>query len=129
MINASDRNIEIRYKIKKPSDPRALSGVPVVPPATKAVSQLQQEVPWTQLSTSVYSLNRENREVMVSLPPGQALLVEQLDSAVDESHQVTNFSIEEIHVVGASGEIHLQGEQARTSFVAQSKKLYSITYH
>lgn len=131
VINASNHAIEVRYKIKKPTDPREPSGVPVVPPSTKAVSQLQQEIPWSQLSASQYSLDRENREVVLSLLPGQALLIEQrnlLDGPVDDAHQAANFSIEEIHLSGPNGEVHLQGEQARKSFVAESKKLYVITY-
>jgi hypothetical protein len=127
VINASDHPIEVRYKIKKPDDPRAI-GVPTVSPATKSVSQLQQQTSWNQLSTSQYSLDRESREVVVSLPPGQALLVEQLDRAVEDANQAGTFSIEAIDLVGANGEIHLKGEQARKAFVAESKRLYAIRY-
>ena len=131
VINASNHAIEVKYKIKKPTDPRAPSGVPVVPPATKAVSDLQREIPWNQLSTSQYSLDPENRELAVSLLPGQALLVEQrnlVDGPTDDAHQAANFSIEEIDLAGADGKTQLEGEQARKAFVAESKKLYTITY-
>jgi hypothetical protein len=131
IVNASGQVVEVRYTIKKPSDPRAPSGEPVVLPATKAVLELQQQTPWNELPTSQYSLDRENRELVVSLMPGQGLLVEQpnlLDGSTDEAHQAENFSLERIDISGSSGEVHLQGEQARKAFVPVSKKPYTLTY-
>ena len=63
-------------------------------------------------------------------PPGDALRVEQLN-LVDrqDGDAASRFAIEEIDISGADGEIKLQGEQARKSFVAESKKVYTLTYH
>ena len=131
IVNASNQPLEVRYKLKPPADPRAPAGEPVVPPATKPVSQLQQEVSWNQLSASQYKLDREKREVAVLLPPGYALLVEQrnlVDGPTDDAHQAANFSIEEINLSGAGKQVHLQGDEVRKGFVPESKKLYTITY-
>ena len=105
--------------------------MPAVLPAIKVVSELQQQTPWKELQSSQYSLDRDNREIVVHLMPGQALLVEQrnlVDGPTDEAHLAKNFSIESIDLAGANGEVHLHGEQARKAFVRESKKLYTLTY-
>jgi len=100
-------------------------------PAIKAVSELHQEIAWRQLSASEYTFDPDNRKVVVSLKPGEALLIEQcnlVDGPVDDAHQAAKFSIEEIDIMGNDGEIKLQGDQARRSFLSGSKREYTLTY-
>jgi hypothetical protein len=68
---------------------------------------------------------------MVPAGRGEGLRVEQRklsDDPQDDSLQDTNFSIEEINITGTNGQVTLQGEEARKSFVRASKTLYTLTY-
>ena len=134
VINATDRPIEVQYVIKKPPPPfhqfPPSQSLPITP-AIKDVSQLQQQTEWHELSASEYTFDPDSRRVVVSLMPNQALRVENqnlVDGKTDDASLAAKFSIEEINITGSYGEIKLQGEQARKMFVAESKKLYSITY-
>lgn len=128
VVNASDRAIEVKYKIKNLTGSVSPHwGLPIVP-AVKKISELHQEVSWQDLSASEFTIDPENRTVVVSLKPGEALRIEQRNLA-DESDPARNFSIEEINIKGTSGEITLQGERLYTSFVAESKKVYTLTYN
>jgi hypothetical protein len=126
VVNASDHPVEVRYKIKKPADPRAPSRMPIQP-AIKAVSEVNQEVPWRELPASRYTFDPDTRTVVVSLQPGDALLVDHIRLA-DKDYEASDLSVEEINITGAFGEIKLQGAQVFKNFVADSKKLHTLTY-
>ena len=131
VVNASDQIIEVQYVFKKPSDPFPPMQMPPIPPVIKTVSPLQQQITWRELSPSQYAFDSNSRRLIVSLKPGEALRVEQRnlrDEKVDATHNATNFFIEEIEVKGSYGEIRLQGEQVRQSFLAESKSQYTLTY-
>jgi hypothetical protein len=134
VVNATDRSIEVQYVIKKPPPPfnqfPPSHALPITP-ATKEISQLQQQTEWRDLSASEYTFDPISRRVVVSLMPNQALRIEKqdlVDGKTDDASLAAKFSIEEIKITGSYGEIKLQGEQARRMFVAESKQLYSITY-
>jgi hypothetical protein len=130
VVNATDSPIEIQYVIKKPATPVPRQTLPITP-AIKAVSQLHQQIAWRELATSQYKFDPDNRTVVVSLSPNEALRIEQcnlVDGPVDDAHQAAKFSIEEINIIGSRGEIKLQGEQLRKMFMSESSKLHSLTY-
>jgi hypothetical protein len=102
-----------------------------IKPAIKPASQIEQQNPWRELSTSEFTFDPESRVVTISLKPGDALRIEQrnlFDGPQDDSSQASNFAIEEISLNGASGLLRFEGDQARKSFVPQSKKTYTLTY-
>jgi len=89
---------------------------------------LNQEVSWHELSPSDYAFDPVSRTVSInSLKPGEALRIEQLN-LVDKQYEAWDFPVEEIAISGAAGEIRIQGDQVYKSFVAESKKTYTITY-
>lgn len=130
VINAANNPIEVRYRLKKPMNPLAPSRLPEVP-SVKPISELDRQIPWRELPTSRFTFDPNTRTAVVSLMPGETLRVEQRklsEGPQDDAHQAANFSIEEINITGTNGEVTFQGEQARKSFVAASKTLYTLTY-
>jgi hypothetical protein len=112
-------------------DPLAPSRLPEVP-SIKPISELDRQTPWRELPTSRFTFDPNTRTAVVSLMPAESLRVEQRklsDGPQDDPHQAANFSIEEINITGTNGELTLQGEQVRNSFVPASKTLYTLTYH
>lgn len=131
VVNASDHPIEVHYTIKKPVNPLSPSRVPLLP-SIKPISQMYQEIPWRELTTSQYSFDPDKRTVVLSLMPGQALRIAQYnlsDRPASDAERAAIFFVEEIDIIGTSGEILIRGEQAYGSFVAESKKVYTLTYH
>jgi hypothetical protein len=119
VVNASDRDIQVRYKSKS-LHPTFVLGV-------KEVSQVGQEVPWQDLSASEVAFDPDTLTVTVSLKPGEAL---RIDSVLDddEVQRAAMFSIVEIDIKSASGEMKLQGDQLYKSFVAGRNDFYILTY-
>jgi len=134
VINATDRPIEIQYVIKQPGDsspPFSVTQTLPITPAIKSVLQLGQQTEWRELSAAQYTFDPDNRRVGVSLMPNEALRIDKqnlVDGKVDDASLAAKFSIEEINIMGGYGEIKLQGEQVRKMFVAESRKLYTLTY-
>jgi hypothetical protein len=131
VLNSSARTVEVRYKVKNAGQPIPPIQMLPIKPAIKPTSQIEQQTPWRDLSTSEFTFDADNRIVTVLLKPGEALRIEQrnlVDGPNDESSQASNFAIEEIILAGANGVIRFEGEQARKSFVPQSKKTYTLTY-
>jgi hypothetical protein len=127
-VNNLDRPIEVRYKVAKPTIPQAPAGIPIVP-VIKPRSEINHSIPWTDLTTSQFSFNPDTRIVVVTLPAGEALRIAQhnlVDQGIDKEGE---FSIEEIEITGPHGQINLIGDEVKRSFVAQSNKLYTLTYH
>ena len=65
------------------------------------------------------------------MKPNVALLVERLHRGgmqVNEVEDERGFGIEEIIIIGAYGEIKLQGRQVRKGFLAESKEVFALTY-
>lgn len=130
VINGANNLIEVRFRLKKPMDPLSPSRLPEVP-SVKLISELDRQIPWRELPTSRFTFDPSTRTAVVSLMPGEALRVEQRnlsDGPQDDAHRAANFSVEEIRITGTNGEMTLQGEQARKSFVPASKTLSTLTY-
>jgi len=127
--NASNDTIEVRYRLKEPTDSLSPSRLREVP-SVKLISELDQDIPWRPLPASRFKFYPDIRLAVVSLLPGESLRVEErkLGQSQDEARLAANFSIEEINLTGPNGEVMLQGEQARKSFVPVSKSLYTLTY-
>jgi hypothetical protein len=131
VVNTSNHVVDVRYKVKQPGQPMPPMLMLPIKPAIKPTSQLDQQSPWRDLSTSEFEFDPDSRTVLVSLMPGDALRIEHrnlVDGPTDDASQALNFAIEEIILDGANGVTKLQGEQARKSFVPQSKKTYVLTY-
>ena len=123
IVNASDRPVEVRYRLKG----KVLAMRPGVLPS----SQVDRQVAWRDLSDAEFGFNADSGVIAVLLGPGDALRVGQLnlkDMPEDYSHQATDFGIEEIEIAGASGQIKLVGRQAYNGFVPKSEKTYTLTY-
>src|SRR5215212_5948123 len=79
VVNASDHTIEVRYKVKYAVDPSSPGRGLNLMPAVKKISEVDEQVPWEDLSGSRFTVEPDSRTVVVSLGPGRALRVEQLD--------------------------------------------------
>ena len=132
VINGSNQPVEVWYILKKPAYAVPPDQSLRMAPAVRPISEMHQQTAWRDLSASEYTFDPGKRKVTVSLEPGQALLIEQcaqVGREVDDAQQAEEFSIEEIAITGANGEIKLHGEQARKSFLAESKNTHTLTYH
>ncbi|MFL6231213.1 MAG: hypothetical protein ACJ741_20765 [Pyrinomonadaceae bacterium] len=128
VVNSSARPIEVLYKIKKPSDPRAPSRLSEVPPYARGVSGVTSLEP---LPADRYKIDPDRRTVALTLNPGESLMLDQCKPANMRTHGDCvpgAFSVEELYLSGADGEISLKGEQVRMAFVNTSNNEYILTY-
>jgi hypothetical protein len=124
VINASDKVIEVRYKEKLPAPG---SKMPDIPPSILPVSGAALE----PLPSSRYKIDADNWAVVLTLNPGETLLLTQCQppgggSTGDCGEEA--FDVEELDVVGGNGEISLKGVQVHKSFINQSNNRYTLTY-
>lgn len=127
IINATDQAVELRYRIKdSPRDPVEMAGAPRKTAAEKVGDG---DSDWRLLAPGEYTLDAGARVITVRLMPHEAVMVARLTNyrGHDSSHAGA-YAIEEIHLSGASGEVKLQGDEARRGFVRQSDNLYTLTY-
>ena len=99
-------------------------------PAKMPTSQLRKNDQWQELAADEYQLDQERRTVLVRVMPGEALRVIRIGDYDwrGEDDYAELFHIEEITVVGGSGELKLTGHQARTIFSKVEETLYTLTY-
>jgi len=131
VVNASDVKIQVSYRVKEA--PGATDPLQMLPirPATKSAADLDEDVQWHQLGTSEFSFDVGTRTVSTSLNGGDALRIEQrnlVDGPQNDYDRAQNFAIEEIELKGVYGDIRLQGDLARRSFVVKSRKTYVLAY-
>jgi hypothetical protein len=120
VVNASDSAIEVRYQTKLPSPP--------IGPAVLPSSQLGEQVPWQDLLASEFTFDPDTCTVVVSVKPGDALLIDRLPGE-DDTQLAADLSIIEIDIKGASGEMKFQGEQVFKHFMAAGAKgAHTLTY-
>ena len=131
VVNGSRAVLEVTYHVKKPTDPRAPTRLYERAPETKPRSQVGEQVAWQPLPSSRYKIDADNRRVVLTLNPDEALLLAQCRPANGASSgdcEPDTFEIDEIGLVGANGETTLRGEQARRGFV-QNRNTYTLTYY
>lgn len=127
ILNETEQPIEVRYKVKpSPLDPLQTVGLPA---KTAKANIRNRDKEWQTLTPEQYKFDREARTLTIQVMPDEALQVERItnyrghDNAYPDS-----FAIEEISIKGASGEVKLQGDQARRSFIEESGSTYTLTY-
>jgi hypothetical protein len=129
VFNTSDQPIEVRYKVSAyPSN----HFEPRIPPAILTIEQARDgDVPWQKLSATQYELDSENRTISIRVMPDQALRVESVHrrgmDASDEA-EAKDFYIDEITIDGAKGVVRFEGNQARKSFIPETKRLFTLKY-
>jgi hypothetical protein len=131
IINASQVALEVSYRVKPPHYSGAPTRLSDRAPETLPVSELGKEVAWQPLRASRYKIQRENRIVVLTLNPDEAVLLTQCRPANDQRSgdcEPDGFSIVEVGLVGADGEINLKGEQVHKSFV-RNRNTYTLTYY
>lgn len=121
VINASDQPIQIRYKIAQTGiDPLVAARKPATLPTSRISTREWQELPSTQ-----YGFDHDGRVVTVSLSPGVGLRIHQ-GGEWDEHYAGENFTIEELDIKGANGEINLKGDQVYKGFVPVRSAFYTF---
>jgi hypothetical protein len=129
VVNNSDRPIEVRYRIRNsPSNLMLVCGTPAV---TTSRQLKASDEKWEDLSVSQYQVNPENRLITVPLMPEQALRITSNRSAENrdwEIRQSEQFCADQIELLGAYGDIRLQGAQVYAGFSPVSKGLRTLTY-
>ena len=123
IANLSDKPIEVKYRVKEYPGPFS----PPEKPATKAMTELTDDEPWTELSADQYSLDPINRTITVTVMPKSALLIQRV-SGPGLPDDAASFAINEVLMVGAYGTVMLQGEQVQKSLMPESKKVYALRY-
>lgn len=130
VVNDSTEQIVVLLVAKKL--PRGI--VSTDPPAELGVlmvSELDDHKPWRGLQTSQFTFDAATRTVVVTLMPQEALRVDQQGDVRcdDERPSVAErFRVEEISITGSHGAIRLEGDQARKSFVSETRNLCTLTY-
>lgn len=131
VLNASSAALEVRYHVKTPRDPRAPTRLSESAPVTKPRSQLDEQVAWQSLDLSRYRIYADERIVVLTLNPDEALLLMQCrpaNNATSGDCEPEAFNIDEIELVGINGETTLKGEQAHKAF-ARNRNTYTLTYY
>jgi len=131
VVNSSRAILEVSYRVKPPNLPGAPTRLSERPPQMLPVSQLGKQVPWESLPSSRYKIDADNRIIVLTLNPDEALFLDQCRPAHEASTgdcEADAFSVAELRLLGANGEIRLTGEQAHKAFV-QSKNTYTLTYY
>lgn len=128
ILNTTAQPVELRYKLK--DSPRDVLEVAGAPRKTAGDKLRNSDKEWRLLAPGEYSVDREARTVAIRLMPHEAVLVRQLTNygGHDDTSDAEAFAVEEIRLNGASGEVILQGDQARRSFQRESDNLYTLTY-
>lgn len=128
ILNDTDQPVELRYKVKASErDPVQVAGDPQ---KTAGEKLRDSDREWRLLVPGEYSVDRAARTVSIRVMPHEAVLVRRLTNygGHDDTSDAEAFAVEEIRLSGASGEVILQGEQARRSFLRESDNLYTLTY-
>ena len=128
VVNATDRPLELRYKIKASArDPLQLAGELL---KTAEENLRADDRQWQRLSPEEYAVDREARTVTLRVMPHEAVVVRRLTNygGHDDTSDAEAFAVEEINLGGAGGEVKLQGDEARRGFVRESDNLYTLTY-
>jgi hypothetical protein len=129
VVNNCDRPIEVRYRIRNsPSNLMLVCGTPEV---TTSRQLNAGDEKWEDLSVSQYQVNPENRLITVPLMPEQALRITINRSPANreaEIRQSEQFCADQIELLGAYGDIRLQGPQVFAGFSPVSKGLRILTY-
>ncbi len=129
IVNASESVVEIRYIFKKsPYYPSPMDSPPMIPGVNK-ISELAMSIAWRKLLPSQYVFDSNNRSLVVSLMPSDALRIwRQKLGSPDDAPETSSFLIEEIEIKGIQGEIKLSGSELINAFKADSDGLYTLTY-
>jgi hypothetical protein len=121
VVNASDRPIEVRYRIGETGiEPLAVTRKPATLPSSQISSR-----EWQELSPTQYAFDREKRVVTVSINPGVGLRINQ-GGEWNEKYAGENFIIEELNIRGSNGEVNLKGDQVYKSFVPVRSAFYTF---
>jgi hypothetical protein len=131
VVNASRARLEIRYHVKVPTHPGAPARLYENAPVTKPRSQLDDDREWKPLPSSRYQIDADNRIVVLTLEPDEALFLTKCRPANRSTTgdcESEDFEIDEIRLRGANGEADLTGEQAHKIFV-RDKNNYTLTYY
>lgn len=129
VVNKSNHPIRVQYKIKRfPNEPPILTAIPAKMDASQLGSRDGQQ--WKKLNTDQYQIDQENRTIIVSVMPHEALWVTSMFHYIgdEDPNDVANFPVEEISVTGADGGMTFTGQKARKSFSYVSRVLYTLTY-
>jgi hypothetical protein len=129
VINESESQVEISYKVKEPpNSPQKISVIP----ATKLASQLNSDEKnkWRDLAADRYKIDQANRTVTVKLLPQEALFLTSLHhyTGPDDPNDVNWFPIEELNITGSVGGLKFSGKQLLRAFSERSRVLYTLTY-
>jgi hypothetical protein len=125
VINESDQPIEISCQAEGSGDPVAIIG----PLSMTNTSQLRNgNLEWRKLSDGEYQVDRENRIVTARAMPNEALLIERVHWSEVQDDGSISLPIERITIVGANGEISLQGREVSKNFTSETKWLYTLIY-
>jgi hypothetical protein len=128
IVNSSAQPIDVRYKLKHFPGEFGLPDKPATITASNLDSHGGQE--WKLLSSDQFQVDQANRMVTVRVMPGDALRVTSLHNyrGHDDVADAQQFPIDEIIVIGASGELKMTGPPARTTFAEVSRALCTLTY-
>jgi len=122
VINASGNVVEVSYTLKRWTG---------LTPRTLPSSQLGKQIGWQELPASRYTIDQDNKRIVLQLNAGEALLVDQCRPANGQSAgdcESDEFSVQRIAIVGSVGKIALEGEQAQRAFVFDRNHSYTLTY-
>ena len=122
IVNSSGAPVQVTYTIAPTTiDPLVATGVGI--PAILPVSELNGRQ-WRKLSPTEFVFDRTTRTVTISLPPNQGLLITRGGDYNPNPPVAEKFIIEEIHIVGANGEMVLKGAAVSKAFLVVPKPFY-----
>ena len=129
VINTSESPVEISYKFKPaPEAPPIIKGNPVFTSASKVESK--EKGNWQDIATDRYEIDQATRTVKVKLQAQEALFITRMHHyfGPDDPNDVKGFPVEELSIVGSTGNLNFSGKQLLKAFSERSRVLYTLTY-
>ena len=125
VVNRSAGVIEVQYSLKRHAFESGKSSN-IEPPAKVSLKEFEKaEYEWRRLPPEQYRFDNLTGTFIVSLDPGEVMLVEHVVNYVGDENQ---FAIASIKIRGENGSIDLEGKQAQRQFRSGPDTKYLLTY-
>jgi hypothetical protein len=130
VINQSSAPVQVRYEASRYQDPHSGRNEPrrLDAPAIKTARDARSwNGNWQGLDPAAVGIDPVEQRYEVTLQPGYALRVASITNYFGHDKENLQFGIGRVEIVGNSGKLVLEGDQARKQFV-DNDGVYELVY-
>ena len=130
IINESKAAIQVRYEASRYRDPNSGRDEPrrLDAPAIKSARDARSwDGNWQVLDAAAIRIDEAEQRYEVVLQPGYALRVASITNYSGHDKENLQFGIGRVEIVGDSGRVMVEGDQARKQFV-DNDGVYELVY-